>query len=83
MSYFKLPLAALAALLLASPLAHAQQTPAATSGKVKTKTKRTQAAATTAAPAPAKAARRRSPILVARSPATPPTTTSKYMMPLP
>jgi hypothetical protein len=53
MSYFKLPAAvALAALLLAGPLAQAQQTPAATSGKVKTKTKRTQAAATTAAPAP-------------------------------
>jgi hypothetical protein len=53
MSYFKLPLAAaLAALLLAGPLAHAQQAPTATTGKVKTKTKRTQAAATTAAPAP-------------------------------
>ena len=52
MSYFKLPLAALAALLLASPLAHAQQTPAATTGKVKTKTKRTQAATPNAALAP-------------------------------
>jgi hypothetical protein len=52
MSYFKLPLAALAALLLAGPVTHAQQAPAATTGKVKTKTKRTQAAATNAAPAP-------------------------------
>lgn len=51
MSYFKLPLAALAALLLAGSVAHAQQTPTATTGKVKTKTKRAQAA-TTAAPAP-------------------------------
>jgi hypothetical protein len=49
MSYFKLPAAfALAALLLAGPVAHAQQNPAATSGKIKTKTKRTQAAATAA-----------------------------------
>jgi hypothetical protein len=52
MSYFKLPLAALAALLLAGPVTHAQQASAATTGKVKTKTKRTQAAATNAALAP-------------------------------
>ncbi|HET9505823.1 MAG TPA: hypothetical protein VFO93_19915 [Hymenobacter sp.] len=55
MSYFKMPAAvALAALLLAGPLAPAQQAPTTSTGKVKTKTKRTQSAAT-AAPAPAAA----------------------------
>ncbi len=58
MSYFKFQptaVAALAALLLAGPLAHAQQAPA-TTGKVKTKTKRAPATQTAPAPAAAGAA---------------------------